>query len=95
MSIMDLDIPFSLTFAVGGTIVFYSSLTVLAVVTWQVLIVAIPMVYVAIRMQVMNFKLYCNSEIVFTLFQLYMDIIKTFNCASDFLCFMCRDTILP
>jgi ATP-binding cassette subfamily C (CFTR/MRP) protein 2 len=68
MSIMDLDIPFSLTFAVGGTIVFYSSLTVLAVVTWQVLIVAIPMVYVAIRMQVMNFKLYCSGEIVFTLF---------------------------
>ncbi|KAK2366481.1 ABC transporter C family member [Trifolium repens] len=57
MSIMDLDIPFSLTFAVGGTIVFYSSLTVLAVVTWQVLIVAIPMVYVAIRMQRYYFTL--------------------------------------
>ncbi|CAJ2666223.1 unnamed protein product [Trifolium pratense] len=57
MSITDLDIPFSLTFAVGGTIVFYSSLTVLAVVTWQVLIVAIPMVYVAIRMQRYYFTL--------------------------------------
>ncbi|XP_058750626.1 ABC transporter C family member 10-like isoform X1 [Vicia villosa] len=51
MSIMDLDIPFSLSFAVGGTILFYSSITVLAVVTWQVLIVAIPMVYAAIYMQ--------------------------------------------
>lgn len=54
MSIMDLDIPFSLSFAVGGTILFYSSLTVLAVVTWQVSIVAIPMVYAAIYMQVGN-----------------------------------------
>ncbi|KAI5443883.1 Multidrug resistance-associated protein 7, variant 3 [Lathyrus oleraceus] len=51
LSIMDLDVPFSLTFVVGSNITFYSSLTVLAVVTWQVLIVAIPMVYVTIRLQ--------------------------------------------
>ncbi|XP_050911863.1 ABC transporter C family member 10 isoform X2 [Lathyrus oleraceus] len=51
LSIVDLDIPFSLTFAVAGTIALYSNLIVLAVVTWQVLIVAIPMVYVAIHMQ--------------------------------------------
>jgi len=49
---MDLDIPFSLTFAVGATMNFYSTLTVLSVVTWQVLIVAIPMVYITIRLQV-------------------------------------------
>lgn len=49
---MDIDIPFSLTFAVAGTLFFYSSLTVLAVVTWQVLVVAIPMVSVAIYLQV-------------------------------------------
>ncbi|XP_058779037.1 ABC transporter C family member 10-like [Vicia villosa] len=51
MSIVDLDIPFSLSFAVIGTISLYSNLIVLAVVTWQVLIVAIPMVYIAIHMQ--------------------------------------------
>ncbi|KAI5443879.1 Multidrug resistance-associated protein 7, variant 2 [Lathyrus oleraceus] len=51
LSIMDIDIPFSLTFAVAGTLFFYSSLTVLAVVTWQVLVVAIPMVSVAIYLQ--------------------------------------------
>ncbi|CAL5185452.1 unnamed protein product [Lathyrus oleraceus] len=51
LSIVDLDIPFSLSFAVVGTIGLYSNLIVLAVVTWQVLIVAIPMVYVAIHMQ--------------------------------------------
>lgn len=55
---MDLDVPFSLTFVVGSNITFYSSLTVLAVVTWQVLIVAIPMVYVTIRLQVMNMFVY-------------------------------------
>jgi ATP-binding cassette, subfamily C (CFTR/MRP), member 2 len=64
---MDLDIPFSLSFVVVGIVTLYSSLTVLAVVTWQVLIVAIPMVYVATRLQVINgfiFKLYCNGEII-------------------------------
>ncbi|KEH16403.1 putative xenobiotic-transporting ATPase [Medicago truncatula] len=57
LSIIDLDIPFSLTFAVGAPIVFFSSLTVLAVVSWQVLIVAIPMIYVAILMQKYYFAL--------------------------------------
>ncbi|XP_057446132.1 ABC transporter C family member 10-like isoform X2 [Lotus japonicus] len=51
LSIMDLDLPFILTYAVGGTINCYSNLTVLAVVTWQVLIVSIPMIYIAIRLQ--------------------------------------------
>jgi hypothetical protein len=64
---MDLDLPFSLSYSVGATINFYSTLAVLAVFTWQVLIVAIPMVYVATRMQVRNrliFELYCNGEII-------------------------------
>ena len=57
--------PFNLAFTVGGTINCYSNLTVLAVVTWQVLVVAIPMVFLAIRLQVMNkffFELYHNNE---------------------------------
>jgi hypothetical protein len=64
---MDLDLPFSLSYSVGATINFYSTLAVLAVFTWQVLIVAIPMVYVATRMQVRNrliFELYYNGEII-------------------------------
>lgn len=67
LSIMDLDLPFILTYAVGGTINCYSNLTVLAVVTWQVLIVSIPMIYIAIRLQVRNilfFESYCNSEMI-------------------------------
>jgi hypothetical protein len=64
---MDLDLPFSLSYSVGATINLYSTLADLAVFTWQVLIVAIPMVYVATQMQVRNrfiFELYCNGEII-------------------------------
>ncbi|KAK7391291.1 hypothetical protein VNO78_19705 [Psophocarpus tetragonolobus] len=51
LSIVDLDIPFGLIFAVGATINCYANLTVLAVVTWQVLFVSIPMIYFALRLQ--------------------------------------------
>ncbi|OIW12545.1 hypothetical protein TanjilG_04709 [Lupinus angustifolius] len=51
LSIVDLDVPFSLVFAVGATATCYSNLAVLAVITWQVLFVSIPMIYIAIRLQ--------------------------------------------
>jgi len=54
-------ISFILSFVVAGTIVLYSNLIVLVVLTWKVLIVAIPMVYVAFHLQVIHrfiFKLY-------------------------------------
>lgn len=51
LSIVDLDVPFSFVFAVGATTNAYANLGVLAVVTWQVLFVSIPMVYLAIRLQ--------------------------------------------
>ncbi|XVF12605.1 hypothetical protein REPUB_Repub08aG0133400 [Reevesia pubescens] len=51
LSIVDLDVPFSLIFAVGATINAYSNLGVLAVVTWQVLFVSVPIIYAAIRLQ--------------------------------------------
>ena len=54
LSIIDLDVPFSLIFSVSSYINAYSILVVLAVVTWQVLFVAIPFVYVVIRLQVNN-----------------------------------------
>ncbi|KAM7529153.1 hypothetical protein LguiB_032563 [Lonicera macranthoides] len=52
LSIVDLDIPFTLISAVTSTIIAYSSIGVLAVVTWQILFVAIPMVFLAICLQV-------------------------------------------
>ncbi|KAF8380113.1 hypothetical protein HHK36_027584 [Tetracentron sinense] len=51
LSIVDLDVPFSLVFAVGATTNAYANLGVLAAVTWPILFVSIPMVYLAIRLQ--------------------------------------------
>ncbi|CAA3016437.1 ABC transporter C family member 10-like [Olea europaea subsp. europaea] len=51
LSIVDLDVPFNLIFTLGSTTNAYANLAVLAVVTWQVLFVSIPMVFLAIRLQ--------------------------------------------
>ncbi|GAB2265123.1 Multidrug resistance-associated protein 7 [Dionaea muscipula] len=51
LSIVDLDVAFGLVFAVGATTNAYSNLGVLAVITWQVLIVSIPVIYAAICLQ--------------------------------------------
>ncbi|CAI8604379.1 unnamed protein product [Vicia faba] len=51
LSIVDLDVPFGLLFSVVATMTCYANLTVLAVVTWQVLFVSIPMIYFALRLQ--------------------------------------------
>ncbi|KAL3617639.1 Multidrug resistance-associated protein 7 [Castilleja foliolosa] len=46
LSIVDLDIPFNFIFTVGSTTNCYANL---AVITWQVLFVSIPMIYLAIQ----------------------------------------------
>ncbi|PIA49186.1 hypothetical protein AQUCO_01300206v1 [Aquilegia coerulea] len=51
LSIVDLDVPFSFLLSVGATINTYANLGVLAVITWPVLFVSIPMVYLAILLQ--------------------------------------------
>ncbi|XP_074291620.1 ABC transporter C family member 10-like [Silene latifolia] len=51
LSIVDLDVPFSFFFVLGSTSNAYSNLGVLAVLTWQVLFVCIPVIYMAIRLQ--------------------------------------------
>ncbi|CAI0449804.1 unnamed protein product [Linum tenue] len=51
LSIVDLDVPFWFILAVGATSNNYANLGVLAVITWQVLFVSIPMIYLAIRLQ--------------------------------------------
>lgn len=52
LSIVDLDVPFSLIFAVGATSNAYAALGVLAVITWQVLFISIPTIILAISLQV-------------------------------------------
>ncbi|CAM8900537.1 unnamed protein product [Rhodiola kirilowii] len=51
LSVVDLDIPMSLILTVGSTTNCYNILGVLAVITWQVLFISIPLVYIAIRLQ--------------------------------------------
>ncbi|XP_042505970.1 ABC transporter C family member 10-like [Macadamia integrifolia] len=51
LSIVDLDIPFSLIFTFGSTTNVCVSLGVLAVVNWQVLFVSLPMIYLTLRLQ--------------------------------------------
>ncbi|TYG92234.1 hypothetical protein ES288_A11G014500v1 [Gossypium darwinii] len=51
LSNVDIDIPFSLIFTIAATINTCSNLVVLAVVTWQVLFVSIPIINAAIRLE--------------------------------------------
>uniref|UniRef100_A0ACD6A9R0 Uncharacterized protein n=1 Tax=Avena sativa TaxID=4498 RepID=A0ACD6A9R0_AVESA len=51
LSIVDLDIPFTFVFAVGASLNAYSNLGVLAVVTWEVLFVSVPMIVLGIKLQ--------------------------------------------
>ncbi|XP_042505968.1 ABC transporter C family member 10-like [Macadamia integrifolia] len=51
LSIVDLDVPFSLIFTFGSTANTCASLGVLAFVTWQVLFVYVPVIYLTLRLQ--------------------------------------------
>ncbi|KAG2609550.1 hypothetical protein PVAP13_4KG049200 [Panicum virgatum] len=51
LSIVDLDVPFAFMFSISASLNAYSNLGVLAVVTWQVLFIAVPMIVLAIRLQ--------------------------------------------
>ncbi|KAF8698183.1 hypothetical protein HU200_035701 [Digitaria exilis] len=51
LSIVDLDVPFTFMFSIGTSINSYSNLGVLAVVTWQVLFISVPMIVLAMRLQ--------------------------------------------
>lgn len=63
LSIVDLDVPFGLIFAFGATSNTVSNLGVLVAVTWQVLFVAIPLIYLTYRLQVCTV---CQSCILFS-----------------------------
>ncbi|KAM0892637.1 hypothetical protein ACQ4PT_025627 [Festuca glaucescens] len=51
LSTVDLDVPFAFMFSLSASLNGYSNLGVLAVVTWQVLFVSVPMIVLAIRVQ--------------------------------------------
>ncbi|CAM0912877.1 unnamed protein product [Alopecurus aequalis] len=51
LSMVDLDVPFAFMFSLSASLNAYSNLGVLAVVTWEVLFVSVPMIVLAIRLQ--------------------------------------------
>ena len=58
LSIVDLDIPFTLVVAMVAGLSAYSSLGVLAVVTWEVLFVSVPLIVLAVMVQVIDMTLF-------------------------------------
>eukprot|EP01018_Ginkgo_biloba_P034843 Gb_35714 [translate_table: standard] len=51
LSILDVSLPFNFIFTISSSLNAYSNLGVIAVVTWQVLFVALPMIYLTFRVQ--------------------------------------------
>ncbi|KAE8781261.1 ABC transporter C family member 10 [Hordeum vulgare] len=51
LSTVDLDVPFAFMFSLSASLNGYSNLGVLAVVTWQVLFVSVPMIVFSVRLQ--------------------------------------------
>ncbi|KAL0903975.1 hypothetical protein M5K25_026041 [Dendrobium thyrsiflorum] len=51
LSIVDLDVPFLFIFSISATVNAYSNIGVLSGVVWQVLFVAVPLIYLTILLQ--------------------------------------------
>ncbi|XP_021764948.1 ABC transporter C family member 10-like [Chenopodium quinoa] len=51
LSIVDIDVPISLLLSMAVTMNAYANLGVLAVITWQVLFVSIPVIYMLVQLQ--------------------------------------------
>lgn len=54
LSIIDLDVPFTLSFSISATLNVCINLGVLCFFTWQVLFVAAPVIFLSVRLQVSN-----------------------------------------
>lgn len=62
MSIIDFDIPYSMIFALAGWIELLTTIVILAIVTWQVVIVAIPVMISVVYIQVKTKIFIQNNE---------------------------------
>ncbi|GJN35825.1 hypothetical protein PR202_gb24635 [Eleusine coracana subsp. coracana] len=51
LSILDFDIPYTMTFVISGTIEVAATLVIMIMVTWQVVLVAVPVVIVLLYIQ--------------------------------------------
>lgn len=64
MSILDFDIPYSISFVLAGGVEAAMVIIVMATVTWQVLIVATPvtilMIYIQVTLAMIKLHIICN-----------------------------------
>lgn len=51
LSIIDLDLPFTMSFSICATLNAYINLSVLCFFTWQILLVAAPVIIMAVKLQ--------------------------------------------
>lgn len=51
LSILDFDIPYTMTFVISGTIEVAATIVIMIMVTWQVVLVAVPVVIVLVYIQ--------------------------------------------
>ena len=54
LSIIDVDVPFAFMFGLSSSLNAYSNLGVIVVVTWEVLLVSVPMIVLSIWLQVIR-----------------------------------------
>jgi ATP-binding cassette, subfamily C (CFTR/MRP), member 1 len=52
LSILDFDVPYTMTFVITGTIEVAATMIIMIVVTWQVVLVAVPAVVVLLYIEV-------------------------------------------
>ena len=51
LSILDFDVPYTMTFVISGTIEVAATIVIMIMVTWQVVLVAVPVVIVLLYIQ--------------------------------------------
>ena len=54
MSVIDIDVAWRLSIVLVSTMTAYSTYVILAILTWPVLFVIIPMVYLTVLLQVLQ-----------------------------------------
>ena len=52
LSILDFDVPYTMTFVISGTIEVVATIVIMIMVTWQVVLVVVPVVIVLLYIQV-------------------------------------------
>lgn len=87
LNVIDLDVPFTLSFSISATLNAYINLDVLCFFTWPILFTAAPIIVMAVRLQVSLFNT-CFSWMNLEIF--YCFLINSFDETL-----YCRDTIQP